>query len=156
VGEEFGPLAHEVHPPAQEIAGGTHASRIDIGHRDHAAAEEDGDLVGVDPVILGFAAVDGFHVQGVAEDEGNPLPRTQVSEPVPGEHALDGHHEILAVRSHELKECLRVGSEVLVDLDVSGLIENTDVEGSGVEIDAAVVEVLLGIESHRGLLLEGW
>jgi len=92
----------------------------------------------------------------VAEDEGNPLPRTQVSEPVPGEHALDGHHEILAVRSHELKECLRVGSEVLVDLDVSGLIENTDVEGSGVEIDAAVVEVLLGIESHRGLLLEGW
>jgi hypothetical protein len=92
----------------------------------------------------------------VAKDEGNPLPRTEVREPVPGEHALGGHHEILAVRSDELEECLRVGAEVLVDLDVSGLIENTDVEGSGVKIDAAVVEVLLGIESHRGLLLEGW
>jgi hypothetical protein len=55
-----------------------------------------------------------------------------------------------------LDECLRIGAEALVDLDVSGLVKDTDVEGSGVEINAAVVEVLLGIESHRGLLLEGW
>jgi hypothetical protein len=40
-----------------------------------------------------------------------------------------------------------------MDLDVSGLVEDTDVEGAGVEIDSTVVPVLLGVESHRGLLL---
>jgi hypothetical protein len=111
--------------------------------------------VGVDLVILGFTAVDGFHVQGVAEHEGNPLPFAEVGEPVPGEHALDGHHEILAVGRDEAEERLGAGAEILMDLDVSGLVEDTDVEGAGVEIDTAVVPVLLGVESHRGFLLEG-
>jgi hypothetical protein len=48
--------------------------------------------------------------------------RAEIGEPVPGE---------------------------LVDLDVTRLVEDTDVEGSGVEIDS-VVQVLLGVESHRG------
>jgi hypothetical protein len=109
--------------------------------------------VGVDLVILGFTAVDGFHVQGVAEHEGNPLPFAEVGEPVPGEHALGGDGEILAVRGYDLEERLGAGAEILMDLDVSGLVEDTDVEGAGVEIDSTVVPVLLGVESHRGLLL---
>ena len=81
-------------------------------------------------------------------DEGNPLPLTQVGEPVPGEHALGGHDDILAVRSDDLEERFWGGAEVPVDLNVSRLVEDTDVEGSGVEIDTAVVEMLLGVESH--------
>jgi hypothetical protein len=109
-------------------------------------------------VVLPGGAEDGEFqlVEGMTEHEGNPLLLTQVGEPVPGEHALGGHSEILAVGSEDLENRPWAGSEVLVDLDVSGLVQDTDVEGSGVEIDAAVVEVLLGIESHRGLLLEGW
>jgi hypothetical protein len=155
MGEEFGPLAHEVHPATQEIAGGAHPGGIDVGHGDHAAAEEDGDLVGVDPVVLGFAAVDGLHVEGVAKDEGNPLPRTQVSEPVPGEHALGGHGKIRAVRRDDLEERFWDGAGLPVGLDGSRLVEITDVQGSGKEIGTAVGPVLLGVESHCGLLLSG-
>ncbi len=59
---------------------------------------------------------------------------------------MRGHGEILAVRSDDLEERLRVRSEVLVDLDLSRLVEDTDVEGSGVEIDSAVELMLLGAE----------
>jgi hypothetical protein len=38
--------------------------------------------------------------------------------------------------------------EVLVDLDVTRLVEDTDVEGAGMEIDAAVELMLLGVKSH--------
>jgi hypothetical protein len=36
-----------------------------------------GDLVGVDAVVLCLAAVDGLHVEGVAEDELDALPATE-------------------------------------------------------------------------------
>jgi len=124
------------------------ARGIDIGHGDQAAAEEGGDLVGVDPIVLGLAAVDGLHVEGVAEHEGHPLPRTQVSKPVPGEQALGGHGKILAVRRDDLEERFWGGAEVPVDLDGSRLVEDTDVEGSGMEINAAGELMLLGVESH--------
>jgi hypothetical protein len=92
--------------------------------------------------------MDGFHVESVAEDEGNPLPRTRVGEPVPGEHALSGDDEILAIRGDELEERLWVSTEVLVDSDGSGMVEDTDVERPRVEIDAAVELMLLGVESY--------
>ena len=46
------------------------------------------------PVVLGFGAVNGLHVEGVAEDEGDAFAGAEVCEPVPGEHALDGHDEV--------------------------------------------------------------
>ena len=55
-------------------------------------------LEGIDFVVLGLAAVDRIHIERVAQDEGNALAGTQVSEPVPGEHALDGHDETFAKR----------------------------------------------------------
>jgi len=90
--------AHEVAAPAEQVPRGAHRAGVDIGHGQHAAAQEHGDLVGVDLVVLSLAAVDGFHVQGVAEDEGEAFARAQVGDPIPGEDALDGHHEVVAVR----------------------------------------------------------
>ena len=40
--------------------------------------------------------------------------------------------------------------------DLSGLVQDAEVHGAGVEVDAAVVLVLLGVESHKGLLVEGF
>jgi hypothetical protein len=51
--------------------------------------EQASDLAGVDLVILGLAAVDGFQVQGVSKDKSDLLFLTEVGEPVPGEPALD-------------------------------------------------------------------
>ena len=55
MGQEFGPLAHQVTATAEQITGGAHCWGIDIGHRHHAPAQEHGDLVGVNLIVLGFA-----------------------------------------------------------------------------------------------------
>ena len=106
------------------------------------------DLEGVDPVVLGLAAVDGLHVEDVAQDEGDSLPGAQVGEPVPGEDALDGDDEVLPVGGDRLEEGLRAGLHVAVQEDLTGLVEDAEVHGSGVQIDSAVVAVLLGVKLH--------
>ena len=62
----------------KQVAGLALPLRVDVGQREHAAAEQGGELAGVDLVVLGLAAVDGLHVQGVAEDEGDVLLFAQV------------------------------------------------------------------------------
>ena len=49
--------------------------------------------MGGDRVVLGFAAVQGLHRQGVAQDEREAFGRAQGGEPGPCEHTLDGDHE---------------------------------------------------------------
>ena len=65
-------------------------------------------------------------MEGVAEDKGNPRSLTEVGEPVPVEHALDGRRGILSVGSDELEELLRAGSEALVGTDFYCLVQDTD------------------------------
>ena len=55
---------NKIHSPAQKVAGGTHLSRIDVRHGDHPAAKQHGNLVGINFIILGLAAVDGFPACG--------------------------------------------------------------------------------------------
>ncbi len=117
--------------------------------RDHSPAEQRCDLAGVDPIILGLAAVDRLHVERVAEHEGDALHVAQVREPVPGEDALDGHDEVAPVGSDQLQERPRSGGNVLLNESRSGLVDDADVHRSGMQIDAAVVAVLFGVESHR-------
>ena len=61
--------------------------------------------------------------------------------------------------SRQLATALRKASgyarKVFVQQDLAGLIEDTEVHGTRMEVDAAVVFVLPGVESHRGLLVEG-
>ena len=94
--KELGSFSHEVISSSEEISGGSHSCGIDIGMREHTASEQGGDLMGVDLVVFGFSSVDGFHVEGMAEDEGDGLSRAEVSDPVPGEHALDSHDDVLS------------------------------------------------------------
>jgi hypothetical protein len=124
---------------------------VDVGLGQHAAAEQDSDLVGVDLVRLGLAAVDGPHVQGVAEDEGDLLLQTQVGAPVPGEQALAGHGEPLAERSDGRQEGFRARGDGLGENGFAGRIEDVEGEGPGVEVDAAVESVLRVVEPHHGL-----
>ena len=148
VGDQRGAFAVEEHASSQQIARGAHLGRVDVGHREEATAQERCDLVGVDPVVLGLAAVDRLHVEGVAEDEGNPFARAEVGEPVPGEHALDGDDEVLAVRRDGLQEELRVSLDVLLEKGVSSLVENTEKHGAGMQINAAVELVMPRVELH--------
>ena len=149
VGEQLAALADDVEAAPKQITRGAHARRVDVGLREHAAAQERRDLQGVDPVVLRLAAVDRLHIEGVAEDEGDLLVGAQVGDPVPGEDALDGDDEIVAVRGDRSQKLLRARAELLVDEHLAGLVEDAHVQAPGVQIDAAVVTVLLRVESHR-------
>ncbi len=48
--------------------------------------------------------MDRFHVERVPENEGDALLVAQIRKPVPGEDALDGHDEVIAVRCDEIEE----------------------------------------------------
>ena len=149
VAEELGTFAHEMHAAAEKIPGRSHLLGIDVGQRDHASAKERTDLVGIDAVVFGLATKDGFHIEGVTEDKGDPVLSTQVSEPVPGKHALDGDDEIVMVRLDDLEESIGPCWQVAVDQNLPVLIDDTDVHRSGVKIDTAVEFMLVGVESHQ-------
>ena len=74
--------------------------------------QQPGDLVGVDLVDFGLAAVDGFHIQGMAEDERDVLRRAQIGEPLPEEDALHADHHLVAVGGDGLQERLRGRAEI--------------------------------------------
>jgi hypothetical protein len=154
VGNQFGALVDEVQAAPQEVAGFTHALGVGIGEREVAALEQVRDLAGVDTVVLGLGAVDELHVQGVADDEGEAVLGAAVGEPVPAEHALDTDDDAVAEGSDGLEQGVEVAGEVLVEDDVAGVVEDADVHGPGVQVDAAVESVLGGVEAHHGLL--GW
>jgi hypothetical protein len=82
-GESLCSFAPEVAPAPEEIPGRAHLGGVDLGLREQAPTQEHRDFLGIDSVVFGVAAMAGFHVEGMAEDEGKTLLRTQVSQPGP-------------------------------------------------------------------------
>jgi hypothetical protein len=149
VAEQIGPTAYEVGSTSEQISGSAHLSWIDVGLGDHAAAQESGDLAGVDLVVLGFAPMNGFHVKSVAQDEGDAFVGAQVSDPVPGEDALNCDGDVVTVGCDGSEEWFRLGGDVSVEQDLSVPVENAEVHGSSVEIDTTIVTMFPGVESHE-------
>jgi hypothetical protein len=104
-------------------------------------------LGGVDFVGFGLAAVDGLHGQGVAEDKWNVLGGAEVSEPIPGEHALDAGHQSVVKRLDGVEEGVGPSRQVLVEADAAFGFKDVEVVGPRMQIDADVRSVLVGIES---------
>jgi hypothetical protein len=100
--------------------------------------------------------MDGLHVEGVPEDELDALLGAEVGDPVPAEEALDGHDQAFAVGLEDAQEFLSVAGELLVDDGLAVLVEDADIEAASVEVDAAGVNMLFRVESHRGLLSWVW
>jgi hypothetical protein len=90
--------------------------------------EQAGDLVGVDAVVLGLAAVDGFHVQRVADEEGDVFLGAAVGQPVPAEHALDADNEVVAEGGDGSEESVKTGWQVVVVNDVADGAKDAQVQ----------------------------
>ena len=99
--------------------------------------------------VFGFAAVDGFHVKRVAQDELDSFLGAQIGQPVPAEDAFDGHDQVLAVGLDGFQESLGTGAEVTVQQNLSLWIQDTEIHPAGMQVDAAVESVGLGVESHQ-------
>jgi hypothetical protein len=155
VSDQRGPLMHQMHAPPQEVARLTQALGIDVSRRDVAAAQQTGNLLRIEVVVLRLAAVDGLHVECVTDDKRDLLRLTQIGDPVPGEETLDAHDHVRPIRCQRLQQHLQqqllVGGNLRAMDDVAGLVENAHRQEPGVQIDAAVESVLPCVESHHGL-----
>ena len=78
-----------------------------------------------------------------------PFVRTEVGEPVPGEDAFDGDDQIVPIGRNGLEKRLWAGFHIAVQQDLAVLVQDTDVHGAGMQVDATVKLVLFGVESHE-------
>jgi hypothetical protein len=92
--------------------------------------------------------MDGFHIEGMAEDEGDVFLATEIGDPVPGKHAFDSDHDVLSEGSNGTEKSLRVCVDILMNPDIATGIENTDKHIFGMQIDSTIKLVLLGVKIH--------
>jgi hypothetical protein len=107
--------------------------------------------------MFSLAAVDGLHREGVTEDAGNALVRAAVSEPVPGEEAVNGPNQTVPIGRHRFEQGFRSGLHMAVEPDFAVVAHKTDVHTAGVQVDATGKWVLLGVEAPEvSFLLSRW
>ena len=82
------PFAHQRHPAPERVPRRAHDSSIDIDLRPHAATQEHSDFLGIDFVVSGYTAVDGFHRACVPEDKREPFAGVGIGEPIPREESI--------------------------------------------------------------------
>ena len=88
--------------------------------------------------ILRLAAVDRFHVQGMAEREGDRFAFAEIGEPIPGEHALDAYHQAGAERRNGVAKGVGAGRQIAFEDGLAGMIENVREHVPCVQIDAGI------------------
>lgn len=126
MGQEFSAFAHQVGAAPEQVAGGAHLSRRDRGFWEHATAQQGSNLVRINLVVFSLAAMDGLHGEGMSQDEGNVLLRTEIGEPIPGEDTFDGHDEPLTIGGNGLEERFRSGLHVAVQQDFAIVAQDAD------------------------------
>jgi hypothetical protein len=117
--------------------------------REHATAEQLGNLVGIDLVVCRVAAVDGFHLERVTQDDSTPLLGAEIGEPIPGEETLDGHDKPLAVWSNGREKRFRGGFHMAGQKNVAIMAQDADRHGAGMQVETAGNGVLRGVEAHE-------
>jgi len=95
--------------------------------------------------------MDRFHIEGMAKDEGNAFPGAEVGDPVPGEHAFYGDHDVLTERSNDTEKSFWVCVDILMNPDIPSGIKDADKHILGMQVDSTIKLVLFGVEFHTGL-----
>ena len=89
--------------------------------------------------------MDGFHSESMPHNKGDTRLGTEISEPVPGEDTFDGHHQAVAVGSNGLEKGFWSGLHIAVEQDFSRVAQDTEGHGAGMQINATVKQVLIGV-----------
>jgi hypothetical protein len=148
--QERSPCVCQRPPTAAQGAGGPPGGRRAIGLREQAAAPPCRNRWGIDRVMFRLAPMDRLQREGMTEDARDACVGAQVSQPVPGEQARDGDDTPRSIRGHDVQEDLRTGVPIAVHQDRAVLGADADLHRPGVQGDAAVPWVLLGVQSHEG------
>ena len=138
-GQQIGAAPDVVKALAQQGAQGPFIGRIDIGLGNEIGAQQVGDLLGIDAVVLVFAAVNGLEIERVGQNEVQAGGLAGIGQPVPAEHAFAAHGQVVAIRLDELEEELEVVvSDVGVDEFFALGIHEADVHLVRMQVDSAV------------------
>ena len=92
--------------------------------------------------------MDSFHVQGVPEDKVDILPLAEICEPIPGEDTFHGDDDIVTIGGKGVEERSGSGRHIAVRHDIALGIEDAEVHGASVQVDAAIILMCSGVESH--------
>ncbi len=82
-------------------------------------------------VIFSLASMNRFHVQSMANDKVYTYFFTEVCHPVPAMHALNTNYNLSNVRFQKLIEEFGVSRNFLMKADFTLLIDNADLQYSG-------------------------
>jgi hypothetical protein len=91
--------------------------------------------------------MDGLHGEGMTQHEGNPLLRTEISQPVSGEETFDTDDDIRAIGRDGLEKRVWGCWHVTVNQHLPSLVQDAEVHRTSVQVDATVTLVRLGVES---------
>jgi hypothetical protein len=83
VAQAFGALTCQLSAAPAQVTGGPHRGGIDVGLWEPPATQQHSDVLGVDRVVFGLAAVDRLHRQRVPADNGQLFLGPEVGEPGP-------------------------------------------------------------------------
>jgi hypothetical protein len=83
------------------------------------------------------------------EDTGKLCLGAEVGEPVPGKETFDRDDQILTIGCNGLEKWFGSRLHIPVKHDLPILIQDAEVHGASVQVDATIKFVLLGVESHE-------
>jgi hypothetical protein len=150
VSQQLAAASDKKHSASDQVAGGAHLTWVDIAQRKGSATHQPSDLLAVELVVLLLPSMNGLHVQSVAEDERDLLHQAEVSQPVPGEHALGAHNQVVTEAVDGVHELARLGPDVSVQKLVAIMVEDAQVHPLRVQVHATIVSMLDVVESHHG------
>jgi hypothetical protein len=84
----------------------------------------------------------------VTKNEGDFVLVAEISEPIPTEHTFDPDDDVVKIRKNQIEELFCICLDVFMDFGFPLLVDDADVHFPGMQIDAAIVLVLLIVESH--------
>ena len=82
------------------------------------------------------------------KDKRDVLPCAEIGRSVPGEDAFDADDDVFTLGGDGREKVFGLCAQGAVEHDLPALIDDAGVHAAGMEIDPAVVAVLLGVEPH--------
>lgn len=87
--------------------------------------------MGITRIVLGFAPMNRFHIEGRAQNKGEPFLLTEVGQPIPREEAFHPYHQIFPVWGNRTQKRVGSSGQIFMQQFRPLLIQDTDVHRLG-------------------------
>jgi len=94
-------------------------------------------------------AVNCFHIQRMAQHKFDMVVRTEIGNPIPGEHKFDTDYKIFSVVRNQVQQTVWGCRDLFVNDYLSSMIEDAYIQGTRMQINSASIVMVMGIEFYR-------